>query len=202
MTTTRFAPSPTGYIHVGNLRTALFNHLIARKSGGTFILRIDDTDPERSKEEYVDAIKQDLEWLGLTWDRVERQSERLERYADAADQLRGMGRFYEAFETPVELDLKRKKQLNMGKPPVYDRAALALTDAEKDALRAERGDGVWRFKLDQQRIEWTDGILGDISIDAASVSDPVLIRADGQVLYTLASVVDDTDMGVTHVVRG
>ncbi|MFP7570023.1 glutamate--tRNA ligase [Marivita sp. S2033] len=202
MTTTRFAPSPTGYIHVGNLRTALFNHLIARKSGGTFILRIDDTDPERSREEYVDAIKQDLEWLGLTWDRVERQSERLDRYAEAADKLREMGRFYEAFETPTELDLKRKKQLNMGKPPVYDRAALSLSDDEKAKLREERGPGVWRFKLDQERIEWEDGILGPISIDAASVSDPVLIRADGQVLYTLASVVDDIDMGVTHVVRG
>ena len=202
MTTTRFAPSPTGYIHVGNLRTALMNYLIARKAGGTFILRIDDTDPERSKEEYVDGIKQDLEWLGLHWDRVERQSERLDRYAEAADKLREMGRFYEAFETPTELDLKRKKQLNMGNPPVYDRAALALSDAEKDALRAERGNGVWRFKLDLERIEWADGILGNISIDAASVSDPVLIRGDGQILYTLASVVDDTEMGVTHVVRG
>src|SRR6056297_1299863 len=202
MTTTRFAPSPTGYIHVGNLRTALMNFLIARKSGGTFILRIDDTDPERSKEEYVDAIKQDLDWLGLHWDRVERQSARLERYAEAADRLREMGRFYEAFETPTELDLKRKKQLNMGKPPVYDRAALNLSEAEKDKLRAERGDGVCRFKLNHDRIEWADGILGDISIDAASVSDPVLIRGDGQVLYTLASVVDDTEMGVTHVVRG
>ena len=202
MTTTRFAPSPTGYIHVGNLRTALMNYLIARKAGGTFILRIDDTDPERSKEEYVDAIKEDLEWLGLTWDKVERQSERLDRYVAAADRLREIGRFYEAFETPTELDLKRKKQLNMGKPPVYDRAALNLSDDEKAALRAERGDGVWRFKLDHQRIEWTDGILGDISIDAASVSDPVLIRGDGQFLYTLASVVDDTEMGVTHVVRG
>ncbi len=202
MTTTRFAPSPTGYIHVGNLRTALMNYLIARKAGGTFILRIDDTDPERSKEEYVDAIKQDLEWLGLQWDRVERQSERLDRYAEAADKLREMGRFYEAFETPTELDLKRKKQLNMGKPPVYDRAALNLSEAEKDALRAERGNGVWRFKLDHERIEWNDGILGDISIDAASVSDPVLIRGDGQVLYTIASVVDDTEMGVTDVVRG
>lgn len=202
MTTTRFAPSPTGYIHVGNLRTALMNYLIARKAVGTFILRIDDTDPERSKEEYVDAIKQDLEWLGLSWDKVERQSERLDRYVAAADKLREIGRFYEAFETPTELDLKRKKQLNMGKPPVYDRAALALSDEDKAALRAERGDGVWRFKLDHQRIEWTDGILGDISIDAASVSDPVLIRGDGQFLYTLASVVDDTEMGVTHVVRG
>ena len=202
MTTTRFAPSPTGYIHVGNLRTALMNFLIARKAGGTFILRIDDTDPERSKEEYVDAIKEDLEWLGLTWDRVERQSQRLDRYAEAADRLREMGRFYEAFETPTELDLKRKKQLNMGRPPVYDRAALSLSDEEKDKLRAERGNGVWRFKLDQERIEWEDGILGPVSIDAASVSDPVLIRGDGQVLYTLASVVDDTEMGVTHVVRG
>ena len=160
MTTTRFAPSPTGYIHVGNLRTALMNYLIARKAGGTFILRIDDTDPERSKEEYVDAIKQDLEWLGLGWDRIERQSERLDRYHEAADKLREMGRFYEAFETPTELDLKRKKQLNMGKPPVYDRAALELSEDEKAALRAERGDGVWRFKLDHQRIEWNDGILG------------------------------------------
>ncbi|MEP5153062.1 glutamate--tRNA ligase [Planktotalea sp.] len=202
MTTTRFAPSPTGYIHVGNLRTALFNYMIAAKSGGTFILRIDDTDPVRSEEKYVDAIKQDLEWLGLTWDKVERQSTRLDRYAETADKLREMGRFYEAFETPVELDLKRKKQLNMGKPPVYDRSALALSDAEKEAMRAERGNGVWRYKLDQERIEWTDGILGDISIDAASVSDPVLIRGDGQVLYTLASIVDDTDMGVTNVVRG
>ncbi|WHZ35114.1 glutamate--tRNA ligase [Sagittula sp. MA-2] len=202
MTVTRFAPSPTGYIHVGNLRTALFNFLIARKSGGTFVLRIDDTDPERSKEAYVDALKQDLEWLGITWDRIERQSLRLDRYAEAADKLREMGRFYEAWETPTELDLKRKKQLNMGKPPVYDRAALALSEDEKAKMRAERGDGVWRFKLIQERIEWEDGILGPISIDAASVSDPVLIRADGQVLYTIASVVDDMEMGITHVVRG
>ncbi|HBR36397.1 MAG TPA: glutamate--tRNA ligase, partial [Sulfitobacter pontiacus] len=202
MTITRFAPSPTGYIHVGNLRTALMNYLIARKNGGEFILRIDDTDPVRSKEEYVDGLKEDLTWLGLHWDRVERQSERLDKYHAAADELRKIGRFYEAWETPTELDLKRKKQLNMGKPPVYDRAALNLSDAEKAKLRDERGPGVWRFKLDQERIEWKDGILGDISIDAASVSDPVLIRGDGQILYTLASVVDDTEMGVTNVVRG
>ena len=202
MTVTRFAPSPTGYIHVGNLRTALMNYLIARKNGGQFILRLDDTDQERSKQEYADGIMEDLEWLGLTWDRVEKQSTRLERYHAAADELRAMDRFYEAWETPTELDLKRKKLLNMGKPPVYDRAALGLTDDEKSALRAERGDGVWRFKLDQQRIEWADGILGDLSIDAASVSDPVLIRADGQFLYTLASVCDDVDYGITHVVRG
>ena len=201
MSTTRFAPSPTGYMHIGNLRTALFNYLISRKSGGTFILRIDDTDPERSKQVYVDGIKQDLEWLGLHWDRVEHQSDRFDRYAEVADQLRDMGKFYECFETPVELDLKRKKQLNMSKPPVYDRSGLALTEAERDELRSKRA-GHWRFMLDQNRIEWADGILGDLSIDAASVSDPVLIRGDGQVLYTLASICDDTDMGVTHVVRG
>ncbi|WP_281825291.1 glutamate--tRNA ligase [Jannaschia rubra] len=200
-TVTRFAPSPTGFLHVGNMRAALMNWVIARKAGGTFILRLDDTDPERSREEYADAIREDLEWLGLTWDREERQSQRLDRYAAAADTMRDSGRLYEAFETPTELDLKRKKQLNMGKPPVYDRAALSLSDGERAALRAER-DGHWRFLLDRERIEWTDGILGPLSIDAASLSDPVLIRGDGQVLYTLASVVDDTEMGVTHVVRG
>ncbi|WP_408592656.1 glutamate--tRNA ligase [Paracoccus marcusii] len=202
MTITRFAPSPTGHIHVGNLRTALFNYLIARKAGGTFILRLDDTDQERSKQEYVDGIQRDLDWLGLHWDRVERQSLRMDRYRAEADALRASGRLYEVFETPVELDLKRKKLLNMGKPPVYDRTGLSLSEADKDRLRAEGREGYWRFLLDQNRIEWTDGILGDISIDAASVSDPVLIRADGQVLYTFASSVDDTDMGVTHIVRG
>jgi glutamyl-tRNA synthetase len=202
MTVTRFAPSPTGYIHVGNLRTALMNYLIARKTGGTFILRLDDTDRERSKQEYADGIMRDLEWLGLHWDRVERQSDRLARYAEAAGGLRASGRFYECFETPTELDLKRKKLLNMGRPPVYDRASLGLSPAERDRMRAEGREGYWRFLLDQERIEWADGIIGPVSIDAASVSDPVLIRADGQVLYTFASSVDDVDMGVTHIVRG
>ena len=202
MTITRFAPSPTGYLHIGNFRAALMNYLMSRKLGGTFILRIDDTDAERSKEEYVEATTEDLTWLGITWDRTERQSDRLAHYDAAADCLREIGLLYECFETPTELDLKRKKQLNMGKPPVYDRAALTLSDVEKDALRAERGQGHWRFKLDHARIEWADGILGDISIDASSVSDPVLIRGDGQYLYTLASVVDDVEMGITHVVRG
>lgn len=201
MTTTRFAPSPTGYIHIGNLRAALFNYAIARQNGGTFVLRIDDTDPERSKDEYVQGIKDDLTWLGLTWDRVEHQSKRMDKYLVAKQKLIDMGRLYECFETPVELDLKRKKQLNMGKPPVYDRAALSLSEDEKDALRAERGSH-WRFKLDLERIEWEDGIIGNISIDAASVSDPVLFKNDGQILYTLASVVDDVEMGMTYVVRG
>jgi glutamyl-tRNA synthetase len=200
--TTRFAPSPTGYIHVGNLRTALMNYLITRKAGGTFILRLDDTDQERSKQEYADGLMEDLEWLGIHWDRLEKQSLRMGRYREAADALRSRGRFYECFETPVELDLKRKKLLNMGRPPVYDRASLRLSPDEVAKARAEGREGYWRFMLDQNRIEWQDGILGPISIDAGSVSDPVLIRADGQVLYTFASSVDDIDMGVTHIVRG
>ena len=202
MVITRFAPSPTGFLHIGNVRAALMNYLLAKKSNGIFILRIDDTDQERSKQEYVDAIKTDLEWLGLEWDRIEYQSSRLDLYNSASDKLRSIDLLYECFETPSELDLKRKKQLNMGKPPVYDRAALALSGEEKLNLRNNRGDGHWRFKLEQNRIEWKDEILKDLSIDAASVSDPVLIRADGQYLYTLASVVDDIDMGITHVVRG
>ncbi|EBA13424.1 glutamate--tRNA ligase [Roseobacter sp. CCS2] len=201
MTTTRFAPSPTGWLHIGNLRAALFNYAIARQQGGTFILRIDDTDAERSKDEYIEGVKEDLTWLGFTWDRIEHQSARMDNYLAAKQKLIDMGRLYECFETPVELDLKRKKQLNMGKPPVYDRAALDLSEDEKNTLRAERGSH-WRFQLDHKRIEWTDGIIGDISIDAASVSDPVLFKNDGQILYTLASVVDDTEMGITDVVRG
>jgi glutamyl-tRNA synthetase len=199
---TRFAPSPTGYIHVGNLRTALMNYLIARKSGGQFILRLDDTDQERSKQEYADGIMADLDWLGLHWDRVERQSLRYDRYRAAADGLRAAGRFYECFESPTELDLKRKKLAAMNRPPVYDRASLAMTEEQKAAARAEGKQGYWRFLLNQTRIEWVDGIIGPLSIDAASVSDPVLIRADGQVLYTFASSVDDIEMGVTHIVRG
>ena len=202
MTTTRFAPSPTGHIHVGNLRAALFNYLIARKAGGSFILRFDDTDRERSKQEYMDGIRRDLEWLGIEWDRIEQQSMRLDRYQTVKEELQAKGKLYEVFESPTELDLKRKKQLNMGRPPVYDRAGLALSEEDRAKLRAEGREGYWRFLLDQSRIEWKDGILGDISIDAASVSDPVLIRADGQVLYTFASSVDDTDMGVTDIVRG
>ena len=201
MTVTRFAPSPTGHLHIGNLRAALFNWLIARKAGGTFILRLDDTDPERSRPEYADAIREDLEWLGLLWDREERQSDRLDRYGAAADRLRAADRLYEAFETPDELELKRRRQLAMGRPPVYDRSALALAPEERERLGAER-EPHWRFLLDRERIEWDDGILGPQSIDAGSVSDPVLIRGDGQVLYTLASVVDDVEMGVTDVVRG
>ena len=201
MTITRFAPSPTGFLHVGNLRTALINFLVAKKNNGTFILRLDDTDPARSKTIYVDQIKRDLEWLGLEWDRVETQSSRIERYKSVASELKRIDRLYEAFETSTELELKRKKQLNMGKPPVYDRSALNISAKELKNLK-DTGDGYWRLLLDHNRVNWQDGILGSMSIDSKSVSDPVLIRKDGQFLYTLASVVDDIDMGITNVVRG
>ena len=201
MTLTRFAPSPTGLLHLGNLRTALFNWALARKAGGAFVLRLDDTDAARSTPEFADAIREDLRWLGLTWDCEETQSSRLALYAEAAEALKASGRLYPCWETPEELDRRRKIQRAQGKPPVYDRAALRLSEEEKAARQAERRPH-WRFKLDHERIEWVDGILGPQSIDAASVSDPVLIRADGQVLYTLASAVDDSGMGISDVVRG
>ena len=197
----RFAPSPTGFIHIGNIRTAVLNYLVSRKSGGKFILRIDDTDQERSREKYVDQIKFDLEWLGIEWDRVESQSKRVEKYESVANYLREIGLLYECFETPVELDLKRKMQLNMGNPPVYDRSALKLTKTEIEKLRSQ-GTSHWRFKLTNERVPWHDEIMGELSIDTASVSDPVLIRGDGQFLYTLASVCDDIDFAITNVVRG
>ncbi|MEL6793458.1 MAG: glutamate--tRNA ligase family protein, partial [Pseudomonadota bacterium] len=188
MTVTRFAPSPTGALHLGNVRTAVFNALIAKKAAGTFILRIDDTDPERSEERFVDAIRKDMEWLGLEWDAERRQSARMDLYREAAERLKAAGRLYPAWETQAELALKRKRQLAMKTPPVYDRAALTLSDEEKAAKSAER-DPHWRFLLDHEAIEWTDGVRGPQSIDAASVSDPVLIREDGQFLYSLCSVV-------------
>ena len=199
---TRFAPSPTGLLHVGNLRPALLNWLFARKAGGAFILRIDDTDAERSDERYVDAIRRDLEWLGLDWDRFERQSERLDRYEAAAEALRQDGRLYPCYETATELALKRKTLLQAGRPPVYDRAALNLTDERRAAYEAEGRRPHWRFRLDRERVVWTDGIRGETSVDCASVSDPVLIREDGGFLYTLCSVCDDADFGVTEVIRG
>ena len=201
MTITRFAPSPTGRLHVGNLRTAVMNWLVSRKAGGTFILRIDDTDRERSTEEYADGIRRDMEWLGLTWDREEKQSTRLDHYHAAATRLREAGRLYDCFETPLELDLKRKAQLNAGKPPIYDRAALGLSSEEKAKL-GKKLRPHQRFLLSREEISWSDLIRGEQRMDATSLSDPVLFRADGQLLYTLASVVDDGEMEVTHVVRG
>lgn len=202
-TITRFAPSPTGHLHVGNIRTALHNWMLARQSGGTFILRIDDTDAERSREEYVTAIRADLQWLGLDWDREERQSARLDRYEAAFAALRDAGRIYPCYETAQELDIKRKIALGRGLPPIYDRAALKLTDAERASKEAEGIAPHWRFLLDHDEpIVWEDGIRGAQKFDAAQLSDPVIRRADGSWLYMMPSAADDIDMGVTQVLRG
>jgi glutamyl-tRNA synthetase len=198
----RFAPSPTGKLHVGNIRTALINWLFARGQGGVFVLRIDDTDLERSTAANEQGIREDLTWLGLTWDETFKQSERFERYTEAAEDLKAKGLLYACYETPEELERRKKIALSRGKPPVYDRAALALTDAEKKALEAEGRTPHWRFKLSGDRVNWTDLVRGPQSIDTSSVSDPVLIREDGSFLYTMPSVVDDVDAKITHVVRG
>lgn len=202
-TITRFAPSPTGRLHVGNIRTALHNWMLARKSGGKFLLRIDDTDPDRSKEEYVEAIRADLAWLGLAPDGEERQSLRMDRYDNAFQKLREAGHVYPAYESAQELELKRKIQLGRGKPPIYDRAALDLTAAQRADKEAEGLSPHWRFKLDHDAvIEWVDGIRGPQKFDPAMLSDPVIRRADGSWLYMLPSAVDDLEMGVTNVLRG
>lgn len=203
MTITRFAPSPTGRLHVGNIRTALHNWMLAQKTGGEFVLRIDDTDAARSKEEYVDAIRADLAWLGIDWDREERQSARLDRYEAAFKALRDAGRIYPAYETQQELELKRKVLLGRGLPPIYDRGALKLTEAECAAKEAEGIQPHWRFKLDhEEAIAWDDGVRGKQKFEPAQLSDPVIRRADGSWLYMLPSTVDDVDMGVTQVLRG
>jgi glutamyl-tRNA synthetase len=200
--TVRFAPSPTGRLHAGNIRTALFNFLFARKTGGRFILRLDDTDTERSTEEFADGIREDLAWLGLVWADEARQSDRFARYAAAVERLKASGRLYPAYETPEELELKRKRQLARGRPPVYDRAALKLTVEERAKLEADGLRPHWRFKLEQRDVVWDDLVRGRQHVDAASLSDPVLVRADGTYLYTLPSVVDDIDLDITHVIRG
>jgi len=198
----RFAPSPTGRLHVGNVRTALINWLFAKGQQGKFILRIDDTDTERSTQEYEDGIRTDLTWLGLVWDDSFSQSKRFAEYDAAADKLREMGLLYPCYETADELDRKRKIALSRGRPPVYDRAALELSDEDKAKLEAEGRTPDWRFKLSGGRVEWTDLVRGDQSIDTSSLSDPILIREDGSYLYTLPSVVDDIEAKITHVVRG
>lgn len=198
----RFAPSPTGRLHVGNVRTALINWLFANSRGGKFILRIDDTDVERSTIEYENGIREDLTWLGLVWDDTFKQSERFANYDAAADKLRDMGLLYACYETADELDRQRKLQRARGKPPIYNRAALDLTEEQKAAYEAEGRKPHWRFKLSGARIVWQDLVRGEQAIDTASLSDPVLIRADGSYLYTLPSCVDDIDAGITHVVRG
>ena len=199
----RFAPSPTGRLHVGNVRTAISNWLFARKMGGKFLLRIDDTDLERSTKEYEDGIRDDLTWLGLDWDETAKQSERFDSYDAAVEKLKADGRLYPCYETAQELELKRKIQLGQGKPPLYDRAALKLTDEEKAKLEAEGRKPHWRFKLiTPARVEWEDHVRGPQSFDIEALSDPILVREDGTYLYTLPSVVDDIDFGVTHIMRG
>lgn len=201
--TTRFAPSPTGRLHVGNLRAALHNWLFARAEGGRFLLRIDDTDSARSEERFVDAIRADLAWFGLDWDGEERQSARFDAYEARFAALREAGRVYACYETPQELELKRKIQLGRGLPPVYDRAALALSDEERAKLEADGVRPHWRFRLDHDApIAWNDLIRGPQRFDPKLMSDPVVRRADGSWLYLLPSVIDDIDMAVTHVVRG
>ncbi|MDV6329614.1 glutamate--tRNA ligase [Asticcacaulis sp. 201] len=198
----RFAPSPTGRIHAGNVRAALINWLFAHKNQGVFVLRIDDTDLERSTKENEDLIETDLKWLGLEWQERYNQSKRFDIYQAAADALKAAGRLYACYETAEELDRRRKVQLSRGLPPVYDRAGLALTDAEKAAFEAEGRKPHWRFKLDGKRVSWEDLVRGHCEVDTTSMSDPVLIREDGAFLYTLPSVVDDMDMKITHVIRG
>jgi glutamyl-tRNA synthetase len=198
----RFAPSPTGRIHIGNLRPALLNWLFARRNDGTFMLRFDDTDRERSREAYVEGIREDLRWLGLDWDVEARQSERFAHYAAAVERLKAAGRLYPAYETPEELDRRRKRQLAQGLPPVYDRAALKLTADERKELESAGRAPHWRFLLQDRTVAWDDLIRGAQTIEASSLSDPVLVRADGTYLYTFTSVVDDIEFGITHVIRG
>jgi glutamyl-tRNA synthetase len=202
MTTVRFAPSPTGRIHIGNARTAILNWLLAKKAGGQFILRYDDTDRQRSTEAFARGIAEDLTWLGIVPDRVEHQSRRITRYDGVADALKASGRLYPCYETPEELDRRKKRLAARHLPPVYDRAALKLSAEDRAGLEAEGRKAHWRFKLSQRMVEWDDLIRGPQHINTATQSDPVVIREDGTHLYTFCSVIDDLDFGVTHIVRG
>lgn len=198
----RFAPSPTGYLHAGNVRTAIVTWLYARRHGGHFLLRIDDTDRERSKPEFEEDIESSLMWLGMDWDEKARQRDRDDRYKEIIEKLKSDGRLYACYETSEELALKRKSQLSRGLPPIYDRGALKLSDEQKKKHEAEGRKAHWRFKLDHEPIEWNDIVRGPVSFNGADLSDPVLIREDGSPLYHLCSVIDDIDYDITHVVRG
>ena len=199
----RIAPSPTGYLHVGNIRTFLVNFLFARKLGGKFLLRLDDTDQERSKPEFASAIKEDMEWLGMIWDdKIFKQSDRLAEYEKAKQKLIASGRLYPCYETADELDIKRKMAASRGLPPIYDRAALKLTDEQKKKLESEGKKPHYRFLLEDKPIIWQDMIRGEVKFGGTSFSDPVLVREDGVPLYTIASVVDDGDYHISHIIRG
>ncbi|MFL5185944.1 MAG: glutamate--tRNA ligase [Microvirga sp.] len=198
----RFAPSPTGHIHIGNTRVALLNALYARREGGTFVLRFDDTDVARSKKEYADSIETDLKWLGIAPDVIVRQSDRFDLYDAAAERLKAVGRLYPCYETQEELEFRRKRQLARGLPPIYDRAALKLTDEDRAKLEQEGRKPHWRFRLEPTNVTWEDLVRGHCHVDCSSLSDPVLVREDGTYLYTLPSVVDDIELKVTHVIRG
>jgi glutamyl-tRNA synthetase len=198
----RFAPSPTGRLHVGNIYIALANWLFARRQDGAFVLRLDDTDRERSTEAFAAGIEEDLTWLGLEWQEKVRQSDRFASYDAAVEKLKAAGRLYACYETPEELELRRKSQLQRHLPPVYDRAALQLTDTDRWRLEAAGRRPHWRFLLDRSDVRWDDLVRGPQHIDEASQSDPVLVRADGSYLYTVTSIVDDIELGITHVIRG
>ncbi|BAI00043.1 glutamate--tRNA ligase [Acetobacter pasteurianus] len=198
----RFAPSPTGLLHVGNARQALANALYARRHGGQFQLRIDDTDIGRSREELVEAIQKDLRWMGIQWDETFRQTERLDRYAAAIEKLKASGHLYPCFESEQELAAKRETQIRQRRAPVYDRAMLKMTPQQRAQAEANGKVPYWRFKLSNTTVRWRDMVMGDCQVKLPSVSDPVLVRTDGTVLYTLASVVDDLETGITHIIRG
>jgi glutamyl-tRNA synthetase len=199
---TRFAPSPTGYIHVGNCRTLLINWLFTRSHKGSFLLRLDDTDLERSEKKYELALLEDLKWLGLDYDDYVKQSDRMDRYAEVAELLKKEGYLYPCYETPEELEFKRKRQAAQGLPPLYDRGALKLTEQQKAAYEAEGRKPHWRFLMKDEPIEWNDMVRGPLHFEGKNLSDPVVIREDGITLYTFASVVDDMDMNITHIIRG
>ncbi|MFP3012719.1 MAG: glutamate--tRNA ligase [Rickettsia sp.] len=199
---TRFAPSPTGMLHVGNIRAALLNWLYAKKHNGQFILRFDDTDLERSKQEYKDAIEEDLKFLNLNWDQTFNQLSRLSRYDEIKNLLLDKKRLYACYETPEELELKRKFQLSKGLPPIYDRASLNLTE-EQIQKYIEQGRKLhYRFLVNYEPISWHDMIKGEVKYDGKALSDPIVIRADGSMTYMLCSVIDDIDYGITHIIRG
>ncbi len=198
----RFAPSPTGMMHVGNARTALITWLFARANNGHLLLRIDDTDQERSKDEYEQAIEDGLRWLNMNWDSHARQRDRGDVYDTKIEMLKETGFLYPCYETPEELDLKRKSQLSRKLPPIYDREALNLSDEQKQAYEAKGRKPHWRFKLMHKPIEWDDIVRGPVKFSGADLSDPVLIREDGSPLYHLCSVIDDIEYGITHVIRG